>query len=60
MKYLTDDEMLELAKQDRPISREELGIRNNGRNDGFYIADESICTIPKFLKHLLKLENKEE
>ena len=33
---VTDDYMLELAKQDRPIKREELGISPTNRNDGLY------------------------
>ena len=30
---MTDDELLELAKQDRPISRQELGIEPDNQMD---------------------------
>lgn len=36
---MTDDELIALAKQDRPILREELGIQSAERNDGFYIVE---------------------
>lgn len=32
---LTDDELWELSKEDRPITMEELGIKNI-HEDGFY------------------------
>ncbi len=38
---MTDDEMLELARQDRPISREELGIKYPSE-EGYNILTEGI------------------
>lgn len=43
---MTDDEILELAKQDKPISRKELGIVTPLTEDGLQILDESICKFP--------------
>ena len=37
---ISDDKMLELASQDRPITREELGIAAPQTNDGFQILNE--------------------
>ena len=36
----TDDEMLAMARQDRPISREELGMQTASTNDGLQSLQE--------------------
>ena len=38
---LDDDKLLSLASQDRPISREELGIKYPSTEDGFNILEEA-------------------
>ena len=39
-KDISDDEMLAMASQDRPISREELGIQTPSTNDGLQALNE--------------------
>ena len=36
----TDDEMLAMARQDRPISREELGMQTASTSDGLQSLQE--------------------
>ena len=38
---IDDDKLLSLASQDRPISREELGIKYPSTEDGFNILEEA-------------------
>lgn len=40
---MTDNELLELAKQDRPISREELGLKPTKPDDQMSIDDIRTC-----------------
>lgn len=51
MQKLTDDEMIELAKQDRPISRDELGIQTPSTSDGLQILNEGFdFSLPRISK----------
>ena len=50
---ITDDEMLKLATEDRAISREELGIKNEAEPEGLNTLPEgfdlSFCPIINLL-----------
>jgi len=55
MRDISDDKILELASQDRPITREELGIDAPRTNDGLQILNEGF-----FSNKISKQNNKSE